>query len=157
MTKIDIRYLIFFIIALILQVTIINYIQIFNWRPDLLLIVLVSFSLRRGVNLGMTAGFFVGLSQDLISTHFLGLAALSKTIAGFISGSLSNKFSPRTEFFLTLLITALVHDFVYFFIYTLGENFSLYSLIVKYTIFNMMYTLFLGAFFHYIVETWLNE
>lgn len=155
--NIHIRYLLFFIIALLLQVTLVKYIQIVTWRPDLVLIVLVSYSLRYGPNRGMSAGFAVGLLQDLLSSHFLGLTALSKTLAGFVAGSLAGEFTVRVKFFLALLISGLVHDLVYFFIYTLGENFSFQSLIVLYTIPNLTYTVILGGFLNYIIETWVQE
>lgn len=150
-------YVIMFCLAVMLQLTIVRYIEILYWRPDLILIILVLFSLRLGPNWGMSVGFFLGLMQDLTSTHFIGLAALSKTVAGFISGSLAGKFAARTEYLLTLLISGLIHDFVYFFIYTLGENFSIQSLLILYTFPNLMYTIILGAFLNYFLEPYLKE
>jgi rod shape-determining protein MreD len=157
LNKIHIKYLLVFILALSLQLTIIKYLYIFNWRPDLILIVLVSFSIRFGPNWGMTAGFFLGIIQDLLSTHFLGLAALSKTIAGFISGILVSRISQRVVFFLTLLIASLFHDLCYFFFYALGEDLTLQSLLFLFTIPNTLYTVLFGALFHYAIEPWLNE
>jgi len=157
LNKLDIKFSIFFLIVLLVQLTILKYLQIFNWRPDLLLVLLVSYALLRGPSLGMSAGFIVGLTQDLLSTHLLGLTALAKTLAGFTAGILIGRFSPRTEFFLTLLVSSLVHDLCYFFIYTLGEEFTFQSLIFLYTIPNTLYTLILGGFLHYIVQTWLHE
>lgn len=157
MNKTDVKYLLLFVLALVLQLTLVKYIQIFNWRPDLLLILLVAFSLRKGPNIGMTAGFIIGLIQDIISTHFFGLLAFSKMVAGFLAGSLKGKFAVRTEFLLTLLISGLAHDFIYFFINTLGENFSFQSLFVLYTFPNLMYTIIIGGFFNYFFESWINE
>jgi rod shape-determining protein MreD len=151
------RYVLLFVMAFILQVTIISYIEILYWRPDVVLIILIFFSLRFGPNWGMTVGFFLGLLQDLVSAHLLGLLALSKTVAGFIAGSLSGKFAARAEFFLTLLIAGLAHDFIYFFIYTLGEEFSVQSLIVLYTVPNLMYTILVGAFLYYFIEPYVTE
>ncbi len=157
MSSVDIRYAIIFFFAIILQFTLIRFMEILHWRPDLLLIVLVSFSLRRGPNWGMTIGFAVGLIQDLLSAQLIGLAALSKTIAGFIAGILRGKFAERTEFFITLFICGLFHDIIYFFIYVLGENFSFQSLIILYTIPNLMYTLIIGGFLYYFIEPMLQE
>ncbi len=154
--NIYLRYTLFFFIAILLQATVVNYLRIFSWSPDLVLILLVAFALRFGPNQGMTAGFIVGLVQDSISTHFIGLGALSKTIAGALAGSLKGRFSPRTEFFLTLLISGLMHDLIYFFLYTLGENFSFQSLIFLYTIPNVMYTVLIGGFLYYLIETWVR-
>lgn len=157
MSNLNIRYGVLFLAAIVFQLTLVKYIQVFNWSPDLILIVLVSYSLRKGPNLGMTAGFLTGLLQDLLSTQFLGLIALSKTIAGFIAGSLAGKFSQKTEFFLTLVIASLAHDFCYFLIYTFGENFSFQSLFILYTIPNVLYTILIGGFLHYLTAAWVEE
>ncbi len=151
------RYLTFFVVAFILQITVIRFIEILHWRPDLLLIVLVFFSLRKGPNWGMTAGFLCGLLQDLISVEMLGLTALAKTLAGFVAGVLSGKLSSRAEFFLVLLISGFIHDLVYFFVSTLGENFSVYALLLFYTIPNLVYTVVMGAILYYFFEPILAE
>ncbi len=151
------KYIILFLFAVVLQISVIQYIKILHWQPDLILIVLVLFALRFGPNWGMSIGFFVGLIQDIISTHFLGLAALSKTVAGFIAGSLLGKFAARTEFILTLLISGLIHDIIYFSIYTFGKSFTIQSLLILYTIGNLTYTIILGAFLNYFMEPYNRE
>jgi rod shape-determining protein MreD len=156
LNKLKFKYLVVFILSLALQLTIIKYLHIYNWRPDLLLIVLVSFSLSFNPNWGMSVGFSIGLMQDLLSTHFLGLMALSKTFAGFISAVSKNRFSPRIEFYLVLLITSLVHDCCYFLFYSLGESLSFKSLIILYTIPNTLYNLLFGVLFHYTIEPWIK-
>jgi rod shape-determining protein MreD len=157
LAKIEIRYAVLLIVAFILQFTIIRFIEILHWRPDLILIILVSYSMRKGPNWGMTMGFFAGLFQDLISAQILGLTALAKTIAGFIAGILSGKLAVRAEYFLVLLISGFAHDLVYFFIYTLGENFSLRSLLIFYTIPNLLYTVIIGGLIYYFLEPMLAE
>jgi len=157
LAKIEYRYFTFFVVAFILQFTVIRFIEIVHWRPDLILIVLVFFSLKKGPNWGMTAGFVSGLLQDLISVEMLGLTALTKTLAGFLAGVLSGKLTTRAEFFLVLLISGFVHDLVYFFISTLGENFSLHSLLIFYTIPNLLYTVIIGAIMYYFFEPILAE
>ncbi|MBN2364778.1 MAG: rod shape-determining protein MreD [Calditrichaeota bacterium] len=157
MSQLVIRYLLLFLFAFILQMTLVNFIEILQWRPDLLLIVLVAFALRKGPDWGMTAGFLIGLLQDMVGTELIGLAALSKTVAGFLAGVLSGKFAERAQFLLTLLISGLAHDFIYFFIYTLGEHFSLQSLIIFYTIPNLMYTIIIGGLLYYFMEPLMAE
>lgn len=157
LNNIHFRFILLFAAALILDLTVVKYISIFSWSPDLLLIVVVFYSLKKGPNIGMSSGFAVGLIQDLLSTHFLGLTALSKTLAGFVAGSLSGKLPQRTEFLLTLLISGLVHDVCYFFIYTVGEEFSLQSLLIVFTLPNVVYTVLIGGFSHYLLENWFTE
>jgi len=155
-SSVEIRYTLLLLIAFILQFTLVHYIEIYGYRPDLLLIVLVSFSLRKGPNWGMTIGFTVGLIQDYVSAQLIGLAALSKTIAGFVAGNLRGKFAESTQFFLTLIICGLLHDLVYFFIYFLGENSIIQSLIL-YTVLNLTYTILIGGILYYFVEPLLQE
>jgi rod shape-determining protein MreD len=157
LSKIEFRYIILFVVVVILQFSIVRFIEILHWRPDLILIVLVSFSLRKGPNWGMTAGFIGGLLQDLVGAQILGLNALAKTMAGFIAGILSGKLAVRTEYFLVLLISGFFHDLIYFFFYTIGEDFSLRSLIIFYTIPNLLYTVIIGGVLYYFFEPILVE
>jgi rod shape-determining protein MreD len=157
MNSLHVRYTILFVLAFILQFTVVQFMEILHWRPDLLLIVVVIFALRKGPNWGMTLGFITGFLQDLLSTHLIGLLALSKTLAGFIAGMLRGKFAEKTEFFLTLLIAGLFHDSIYFFIQTIGEDFSLRSLIILYTLPNLMYTIIIGGILYYFIEPLLSE
>ena len=157
MNSIAIRYTLLIVLAIIFQFTLVQFLEILHWRPDLLLIVLVIFSLRKGPNWGMSLGFFLGLLQDLLSSHLLGLLALSKTVTGFLAGSLRGKFAEKTEFFLTLLIVGLFHDLFYFFISTLGENFSLQSLFILYTLPNLMYTIIIGGILYYFIDPVLED
>lgn len=58
----------------------------FGVKPDLLLIIVLSFSLVGGTRSGTTAGIFIGLVQDLLSGGFIGLNALTKSLVGFLVG-----------------------------------------------------------------------
>ncbi len=156
MNNIFVRYSIFFLLAILLQATIIPYFTIFQWKPDLVVIVLTAFAFRTGYNWGTTAGFFSGLITDLLSAHLLGLNALSKTIAGYTAASLGNLFQEQGRFIVTLLITSFVHDMVYFFVLTLGEQFSLKLLLLQLTIPNTFYTVLVGAFIYYIWNRWFE-
>ncbi len=150
------RYGIFFLLAIILQATLIPYFTILQWKPDLVLIVLTAFAFRMGYNWGTTAGFFSGLITDLLSGHLLGLNALSKTIAGYTAAHLGRVFQEQGRFVITLLITSFVHDLIYFFFITLGEQFSLKLLLFRLTIPNTFYTVLLGAFVYYIWNRWFE-
>ena len=58
---------------------------------------LVYIALRRGQIEATINGFIIGLLQDVITTQFFGLAALSKTIAGFVAGYFFNENTTRTD------------------------------------------------------------
>lgn len=151
------KYILLFILALLFQMTFIRYIEILHWKPDLILIVLVIFSIQYGPNFGSTAGFISGLMGDLVSSHFIGLGALSKSITGYLSANLSRFFKERGQFILTLAISGFVHNVIYFFISTLGSNFSWDVIIFLYIIPNLFYTTVVGFFINYFLVGWLKE
>lgn len=146
-----------FFLALILQATLVPYIQIFHWRPDLILVLLVMFAIQFGQAAGSTAGFLNGLFSDLLSAHLLGLGSLTKAIAGFLSGNLATHLQQRSQFVLTLFIVGFIHDLLYFAIDTLGKSFSWELILFVYIIPNLFYTMILGTFIYYLLNRWLTE
>lgn len=76
---------------LILQTTFIPFLSLGGVLPDLLLLWVVIYAIRHGQIEGMVAGFVIGLMEDLLTTQFFGLSALTKTIAGFASGYFFNE------------------------------------------------------------------
>ncbi|MFQ5585083.1 MAG: rod shape-determining protein MreD, partial [Calditrichia bacterium] len=104
-----------------------------------------------------TGGFFSGLLSDLISGHLLGVGALSKTITGFVAGSLAPQFPDKSRFLLTLIISGFFHNLIYFFILTLGADFSWRMIIFVYTLPNLFYTTIVGLFINFLFGNWLQE
>jgi len=74
------------ILCVILQSTLVPYIAVMSFEPDLPLIALFYLSLSLGVMPGVYVGFFLGLGQDLFSQGFLGQTALAKSVTGFVGG-----------------------------------------------------------------------
>src|SRR5919109_2311815 len=58
-------------------------------RVDLLLVVVVYFSLFWGGERALMLGFLAGLCQDALSSEVLGLSALSKSLTAFVVHTLS--------------------------------------------------------------------
>ncbi len=113
-----IKPLLFFIPALILQLTVIPLISIENVVPDLITIVLVYAVLLNGQFYGTAAGFVFGFLFDLISGGVLGSAMFSKTLAGFITGYFFNEnkieYYTKTYWFtIIVFIIAVVESIVY--------------------------------------------
>lgn len=82
---------IIFVPIILAQVFIIPLIAIEGISPDLLIILLVFFTLKNGQLFGTVTGFFFGLIFDLISGSLLGTVMFSKTLAGFIAGYFYNE------------------------------------------------------------------
>jgi rod shape-determining protein MreD len=113
------------IVLLVIQTTLIPFISVAGVVPDLLLIWVVLTALRRGQIEATVGGFIVGLLQDLVATKFFGLAALSKTITGFVLGYFHNENTTESTLgsyrFVTLVLLAgIVHNLLFFFIFLQG-------------------------------------
>lgn len=119
MTQIKyIKPFLFFIPALILQLTVVPLISIESVAPDLITIVLVYAVLLNGQFYGTVAGFVFGFIFDLVSGGVLGSAMFSKTLAGFITGYFYNEnkieYYTKTYWFsVIILIIAMVDSIIY--------------------------------------------
>ena len=91
--------------ALLIQLTLINSISILGLKPDLIMVVVVVFSLLKGAKEGTVSGFASGLLQDIFSAGLLGINALAKTVIGFTCGILKEKIFHEHILFLIPLIT----------------------------------------------------
>lgn len=151
-----IRYILVFLAALFLQAIVVRYFEIVHWKPDLLLVVLVMFSIRRGRRAGSTAGFAVGVLNDLASGGLLGLGALARTVTGFVAGTITLFFRDRGQFIFTLFVSGLVQDFIYFYINTLGRDVLWNVIIFVHIIPNLLYTAIVGTVIYYFLDKWLN-
>ncbi len=93
------------VVALLIQLTLINSITILGLKPDLIMVVVVVFSLLKGEKEGTISGFASGLLQDIFSTGLLGINALVKTVIGFTCGILREKIFHEHILFLIPVIT----------------------------------------------------
>jgi rod shape-determining protein MreD len=140
-----VRYVLLFLAAIIVQKTFIILITISDAVPDLVVIALVYLALREGQVSATVAGFACGLFLDLLAGDFLGIAAFSNTIVGFVTGYFYNQnrttlVSRGYAFPFIVLLGAIVHNLVYFVIYTQGSDIKLLDVLVKYGFGASLYT-----------------
>jgi rod shape-determining protein MreD len=112
---------------ILLQTTFLPFITLGGYLPDIFIIYLVYIALRRGQIEATVSGFIIGLLQDIITTHFFGLAALSKTIAGFVAGYFFNENTAEQtlgsyRFVLLVALCSVVHNFIYFIFFFQGSG-----------------------------------
>ena len=89
----SIGFLILFILAFIGQTAINPIIEVFGVSPDFILIFVVFVALRYGAVAGVVWGFAAGLVEDVYGPlEWLGAAALSKCVVGWLVGQLEEKF-----------------------------------------------------------------
>lgn len=107
-----------FLIVLI-QSSVLDYVEIFNVKPNLLLIFIVATALLRGNVEGAVIGFISGLSQDIVSGKLLGFYSLLGLYLGLIIGSV-NKRLYRENFFLIIFFTFISTVVYEYIVYLLG-------------------------------------
>ena len=111
--------LIFFPV-LVIQTTIIPLVSIAGVLPDLILVLLVFYSIKTGHIYGAVLGFIFGFFFDLITGSLLGSAMISKTLVGFIAGYFSNEnkrdlYLHSYPFILIVLLCSIIDSIVYAF------------------------------------------
>ncbi|NLM69793.1 MAG: rod shape-determining protein MreD [Firmicutes bacterium] len=85
-------YSLIIISALVIQTTIFTSWSLFAVVPDLILVLVVLFSLINGPIFGAKFGFAAGLALDLLVGELIGLNALTKMIIGIVVGLLALRF-----------------------------------------------------------------
>lgn len=109
------------LLSLVIQSVFFQFIEIRGIKPDLLLIVIISFTLIRGEGKngavrGAILGISAGLIQDLLYSDILGLNALSKFLTGLLVGYSSQsvfKGNIIIPFIITFLATVF-NGFIYY-------------------------------------------
>ena len=146
--KFPIRYIIYSIVALILslvQIQFIDLIAIEGIKPDLLLILCVWIALAEGQFLGLFWAFGIGLLFDMVSADVPGTNALAKVVAAFVAGyffkptNLKNNLSTF-RFVLISLLSAFVHNIIYFLIYIKPGELDFVTFFLRYGIAATFYT-----------------
>lgn len=99
----------------VLQTTVLKYISLADVAPNLLLIIVVSYSYVKGANAGMAAGLICGLLPDMIYGELIGVNSLICLIIGYLAGFAHKIYEPEDVTF-PVLITAAA-DFIYGLLY----------------------------------------
>jgi rod shape-determining protein MreD len=90
--------------GIILEATLLEFFRMAGVKPDLLLLLLIFYSLEHGANRGAVLGMIYGLLEDLYEGRFLGLNALIKMLVGYAVGlgkDKLNRDNPLVPVFLT--------------------------------------------------------
>jgi rod shape-determining protein MreD len=133
---------------IIIQKTLIWLIAVTSYdvTPDLVLVGLVYIGLRKGKIYGSISGFSAGLVIDFISFSFLGLMALSKATAGFVSGFFGNdvnkveRYLNTYVFVIIVLFCSLINNTIYFTIYFQGSTLQFTDILIRYVLPTSVYT-----------------
>lgn len=107
-------YTAFILLIALMQVTLFNYIRIFNIKPNLFIVFIIIAAFFRGSYEGAIIGFFAGITQDMVSGKVLGFYAILGMYLGLAVGSI-NKRLYRENIILNILNT-FVFSFLYEFV-----------------------------------------
>lgn len=111
-------YAVCIFVLILLQSTVLDYAEILNVKPNLLMIFIVCVALLRGNTEGSMVGLFTGLAHDMLFGRVIGFYALLGMFLGLIIGSLNRKLYKDNILVVTFftLVSSLVYDgLVYFF------------------------------------------
>ncbi len=137
--------LLLFFPLLLLQTTFIPLVSINGIIPDLILILLVYYTIKSGQIYGTILGFILGFFFDLITGSLLGSAMISKICAGFTAGYFSNENKQdiylRTYVFsLIVLLCGVIDSTIYSFFSTVDIKANLLFVLFEQGLFPALYT-----------------
>lgn len=111
-------YILISIIAIVIQTTLFSAWPFLTVVPDLVLVLVVLFSLINGPSFGLKFGFFAGLGLDLLIGEMIGLGALTKMIIGLAVGLGARRFYK--ENYIIPLVSVIVATLVDQCLYAVG-------------------------------------
>lgn len=83
--------------AVAVQTAALPFLAVAGFRPDLLLLVVIAFSVHDGAEAGVRIGFVAGLLTDLLlQTSAIGVGALSFTVVGYAVGWARPYLAPNS-------------------------------------------------------------
>lgn len=145
--KENLKYAGILALLIILQKTLIQLIDVtaYSITPDAVLIGLVYLGIKKGKITGSIGGFISGLILDIFSFSFIGLMALSKSVAGFAAGFFHDetkveRYLGSYIFILIVIFVSLINNSVYYFIYFQGTSLVLSDILLRYIIPTTVYT-----------------
>lgn len=137
--------ILWFFPVLVIQITIVPLIAVNGIVPDLVIILLVFYSLKRGQLYGTVLGFVYGLLFDLITGSLLGSSMLAKTLAGFVAGYFSNEnkieiYFRSYNFALIVLLCSVINAVITAFFGNIDVNNNLFAMTFQLGLMPGLYT-----------------
>jgi rod shape-determining protein MreD len=130
---------------LFLQIILVPLISIDGFVPDLILILLVYYTLKEGQLYGTILGFIFGLLFDLITGGILGSTMFTKTLVGFIAGYFYNAnkkdlYFKEYSFLLIILLCSVIDSVAFSIISSFEITSNLISIIFNRGLIPAIYT-----------------
>ena len=133
----------FSLLAILLQIVVAPWLTIQSIKPDFILILVLFVTIVKGRVFGQLFGFSIGLIVDFIGIgSFLGLSALSKTIAGFFAGYLKTSRNRVNSFayYAAACFIIFIHFTVFFLINFKSSDYGIQFVLLRYILPEVVYT-----------------
>lgn len=137
------------IIEIILESTILPFIEIKSVAPNLMLITIISMGLIYGKREGIFLGLIGGLLYDILFGRILGVYGLIYMLIGYFMGISSEKVYRENRLIpllFTIMGTLVYHGSFYLFQYLLGYEFSIIQYLKEYTGISLLLNVILVMF-----------
>ncbi|HRP03017.1 MAG TPA: rod shape-determining protein MreD [Candidatus Kapabacteria bacterium] len=142
------KLLIYPILAVLLglfQISLAHFIEIGGISPNVMIIFIVWLSIKEGQFFTLFAAFFTGIFYDIIKMDLIGTNALSLLITAFACGFFykegkSDLIIRSFKFLLISFIGAIIHNFVYYFLYIRISEMDFWNFFIKYGVASSLYT-----------------
>ena len=140
-----VKYFFISLLLLVVQTQIMRLLTLEGIMPDIMTIWIVILALREGQLPATVWGFGIGLLSDFITGNFIGLSALTKTVAGFTAGFFYNENKTPLllgtyRFIVIVLIVSMIHNILYFAIFTQGSDIGLLHAVFQIGLATTFYT-----------------
>lgn len=137
--------------VLLLQTTLIPLVAVEGIAPDLLIILLVFYTINNGQIFGTVLGAVYGFLFDLFTGSLIGSAMMSKLLAGFIAGYFSSEtkrdnYLKPFNFLLIVFLAALVNSVTFSFFSALDLNVTIFNLLFNHAFLPAIFTAVIGIF-----------
>lgn len=137
--------LLLFFPVLLIQITVVPLLSISGVIPDMIIILLVYYSITQGQIYGSVLGFIYGFLFDIITGGLIGSTMFSKTLAGFVAGYFSSEnkidnYLLAYNFSLIVLLCSFVDSTINIFFSSMDFNSSLFVLFLEHSLFPAIYT-----------------
>ena len=98
--------------SVLLQSLFVPYLEIANWHPDLVVVLVLLIGKRFGCIQGSTAGFILGAVQDSLTSLPVGISALPKSIIGYTSGKMKSVGVGGTMYTVWFVLMIFIHELI---------------------------------------------
>lgn len=137
--------IVLFFPLLLIQITVIPLLSISGVIPDLIIILLVYYSITQGQIYGSVLGFIYGFLFDIITGSLIGSTMFSKTLAGFVAGYFSSEnkvdnYLIAYNFSLIVLLCSFIDSTINIFFSSIDFDTSLFVLFIEHSVFPALYT-----------------